>query len=60
MLSYQKAQPLVKAICIKHHIPYIQHNVFYRLKKLDDIMVGDTAMRKFPVAFENNNDLVSS
>lgn len=58
MLSYQKAQPLVKQICEKHHIPYVQHNVFYRLKKLIDIMVGDTTMRKYPSKFENQADLV--
>eukprot|EP00619_Florenciella_sp_RCC1007_P005027 CAMPEP_0205924478 /NCGR_PEP_ID=MMETSP1325-20131115/16999_1 /ASSEMBLY_ACC=CAM_ASM_000708 /TAXON_ID=236786 /ORGANISM="Florenciella sp., Strain RCC1007" /LENGTH=59 /DNA_ID=CAMNT_0053292841 /DNA_START=21 /DNA_END=197 /DNA_ORIENTATION=- len=33
MLSYQKAAPLVKDICKRHGVPYVQHNVFWRLKK---------------------------
>ena len=28
ILSYQKAAPLVKAICKKHNVPYVQQNVF--------------------------------
>ena len=52
MRSYQKAQPRVKALCAKHGIPYIQHNVFYRLKKTVDIMIGNNHMRKFPTHFE--------
>ncbi|MEN9758015.1 MAG: hypothetical protein RL755_2202, partial [Pseudomonadota bacterium] len=36
--QYQKAQPLVKAICEKHNIPYIQESVFTRLRKTLDIM----------------------
>lgn len=58
MLSYQKAQPLVKAICAKHGIPYVQHHVCYRLVKLVDIMVGNATMRKFPTAFERTKDIV--
>jgi len=56
MLSYQRSQPIVKSICKKHGIPYIQHNVFFRLHKLAEIMVGAKTMRKFPVAFENKAD----
>ena len=40
MLSYQKAAPEVKAICAKHGVPYVQQNVFKRLKETADIMVG--------------------
>lgn len=29
MLSYQKAAPLVKAICEKHQVPYVQQSVFW-------------------------------
>jgi len=58
MLSYQKAQPLVKALCAEHGIPYQQHSVFWRLKETVDIMVGNSAMRKFPTKFENQSDLV--
>jgi hypothetical protein len=42
--QYQKAQPLVKALCEKHNIPYIQESVFTRLRKTLDIMVGKTSM----------------
>jgi len=59
MLSYQKAAPLVKAICAKHGVPYVQHNVFYRLKKTVDIMTGDASMRRFPTTFEKQADLTA-
>jgi fatty acid desaturase len=45
MTKYQEAQPKVKAICEKYKIPYIQENVFSRVKKLVDIMVGNTQMK---------------
>jgi fatty acid desaturase len=44
MLSYQKAAPLVRSICKKHNVPYLQQNVFARLIKTVDIMVGNTNM----------------
>jgi fatty acid desaturase len=52
MLSYQRAQPLVKAICKKHGVPYVQENVFTRLKKTVDIMTGYSSMRRFPEYYE--------
>jgi len=52
MLSYQRSQPLVKAICEKHGVPYIQENVFLRLKKTVDIMTGANSMRWFPEDYE--------
>ena len=48
MLSYRKAMPRVKLICLKHNIPYVQENVGVRLKKTIDIMIGKTSMRPFP------------
>jgi hypothetical protein len=42
--QYQKVQPQVKAVCEKHHIPYIQESVFKRLRKAVDVMVGKTSM----------------
>ncbi len=42
--QYQKAQPLVKAVCEKHNIPYIQESVFKRLMKTIDVMVGKSSM----------------
>jgi len=52
MLSYQRSQPLVKAICKKHGVPYIQENVFTRTKKTIDIMTGSSSMRWFPEEYE--------
>ena len=57
MLSYQKAAPLVRAICKKHAVPYIKQNVFWRVKKTVDIMVGNASMRKFPSKWEREADL---
>jgi fatty acid desaturase len=48
MLSYQKAQPELEAICLKHGVPYVQESVFRRLKRTLDVMVGKTSMRNFP------------
>jgi fatty acid desaturase len=48
MLSYQKAQPRVKAICAKHGLPYVQQNALWRVKKTVDIMTGTASMRPFP------------
>jgi len=56
MLSYQKAAPQYKAICAKYGVPYVQENVFKRLKKTADIMVGATSMRQFEESWENEKD----
>jgi len=53
MLSYQKSAPLVQEICRKHGVPYVKQNVFWRLKKTVDIMVGKSSMRWFPKSFED-------
>uniref|UniRef100_A0A7S2H3U5 Fatty acid desaturase domain-containing protein n=1 Tax=Helicotheca tamesis TaxID=374047 RepID=A0A7S2H3U5_9STRA len=52
MRSYQKAAPLVRDICAKHGVPYIKQNVFWRVKKTIDIMVGTASMRWFPESYE--------
>jgi len=52
MLSYQRAQPIVKALCKRHGIPYVQENVFIRVKKTVDIMVGNASMKWFPADYE--------
>ncbi|GMI37800.1 hypothetical protein TeGR_g5834, partial [Tetraparma gracilis] len=52
MLSYQKAGPLVKAACEKHGVPYVKENVFWRVHKTTEIMVGTKSMRWFPEEFE--------
>lgn len=58
MRSYQKAQPLVKAICKKHGVPYVQHNVWWRLKKTVDIIVGNRSMRRYPASYNRAADMV--
>ena len=45
MRKYQEAQPKVQAICEKYGVPYVQESVFKRVKKLVDIMVGNTTMK---------------
>jgi len=52
MLSYQKAAPLVREICDRHGVPYIKENVFWRVKKTVDIMVGTSSMKWFPESYE--------
>ena len=42
----------MRAICEKHGVPYVQENVFKRLKKTADIMVGATDMRPFAEEWE--------
>jgi len=59
MLSYQKSQPLVKAICKRHNVPYVQESVFKRLVKTLDISVGNTSMRRFPPAYNNKADMIA-
>jgi fatty acid desaturase len=52
MRSYQKAAPLVKDICKKHGVPYVQENVFWRVWKTSQIMVGSKSMKRFPGFYE--------
>ena len=56
MYSYQKSAPQMRAICDKYGVPYVQHNVFRRLKKTADIMVGATDMRPFDESWEYGPD----
>lgn len=52
MRSYQKSAPLVREICDRHGVPYLKQNVFWRVKKTVDIMVGNTSMKWFPADYE--------
>lgn len=52
MLKYQQCAPRVQAVCEKYGVPYVKENVFLRLKKTVDIMVGNTDMRVFPAEYE--------
>ena len=56
MLQYQRGAPRLKAICEKYGVPYIQENVFERLRKTVDVMVGKTTMREFPTQCEPAKD----
>ncbi len=47
--QYQKIQPEVVALCKRYGIPYTQENVFRRLKKAVDVMVGRTSMLQQPM-----------
>jgi len=61
MLTYQRAQPLVKALCAKHGVPYVQQNCLWRLHKCVQIMTGVNSMRQFPQEYEYEPDrLVTS
>jgi fatty acid desaturase len=57
MLSYQKAAPLLRQICAKHGVPYVQQSVWSRLWKTIDIMTGVSSMRRFPNKWEHAPDL---
>jgi len=41
---YQKMQPIVKDICIKHNLEYRQDSVFKRIVMSVDLMVGKTKL----------------
>jgi len=46
----------VKALCLKHNLPYRQESVFRRFGRMLDVCVGKTSMRQlevFPVACTN-------
>ena len=60
MRCYQKAQPLVKALCDKHNVPYIQENVLIRLKKTVDIIVGVSDMRNFPSEYDQKEKVAAN
>ncbi len=47
--QYQRLQPKVVALCEQYGLPYTQENVFRRLKKAVDVMVGKTSMLPHPV-----------
>jgi len=60
MLQYQRGAPELKAICEKQGVPYVQENVFERLRKTVDIMIGRTSMRTFPTNLEPQKDKATS
>ena len=58
MLSYQKGQAPLKEICARHGAPYVQKNVFIRLKKTLDIAMGKTKMRRYQDSMEREADMM--
>merc|ERR1719424_2550999 len=58
MLSYQRSQPEVKALCEKHGIPYTQESVWIRLRKTVNIMTGKDTQRPYPPAYELEKDMM--
>ena len=54
LYQYIIIQPRVKSVCEKYKIPYIQENVFKRLIKTVDIMIGKTSMIEID-SIENYN-----
>jgi hypothetical protein len=46
MRKYQQIQPKVKEICERYGLPYAQEGVFKRARRLIDIMVGNTSMKR--------------
>ena len=43
---YQKMQPIVKDICVKHNLEYRQESVFKRIGMTVDLMVGKTKVKR--------------
>ena len=41
----------VRQICAKYGVPYVRENIVRRVKKMFDIMVGNTSMPWFPEAY---------
>jgi fatty acid desaturase len=50
MLKYREAAPLVREICRRHGVPYVQDSVFRRFGKLWSIMVGTRDMLRVEAA----------
>ena len=50
MRQYQLVQPKLKALCAQHGVPYTEGNVLARVKKLIDVFVGKTKMRRLATA----------
>jgi len=44
MLKYRQAQPRMEEICRRHGVPYRRENIFRRVFKLVDIMIGRSSM----------------
>lgn len=48
MLKYREVQPKVRALCEKYGVPYVQESVWTRVRKMVDVVLGKTSMRRLP------------
>jgi fatty acid desaturase len=48
MLKYQQAAPRVKEPCARYGVPYVQEGLLARIRKMSDVVVGNSAMRRMP------------
>jgi fatty acid desaturase len=48
MRQYQLVQPKLQALCAKYGVPYVQGGVLGRVRKLVDVFVGKTKMKRAP------------
>ena len=46
LIKYREIQPAVQLLCTKYNIPYKQENVFVRMQKTMDVIVGKNSMRR--------------
>lgn len=46
MLKYKQYQPKVKALCDKYGVPYVQESLLQRVKRMAEVVVGDTSMKR--------------
>jgi len=44
--QYQRAQPMLKALCQEYDVPYVQESVFRRFRKMVAIALGSGKMRR--------------
>lgn len=56
MKQYQIGAPKLEDLCHKYGVPYVKENVFVRLFKTINIMIGKASMREFPVGMEPHKD----
>lgn len=47
MAAYQRAQPRVEAICKEYGVPYIQESVWTRARKMLELCLGVTSMKRY-------------
>jgi fatty acid desaturase len=46
MLRYREVAPKVRALCERHGVPYVQEGVLTRVRKMLEVAVGKTSMRR--------------